>query len=433
MRIGVVGLGYVGSVNALYLAHLGHDVTAYDIQVEKRRQMSDGSIVSIEPGLDTLYNERVASNIKVVEDLAPAVRDMDCVMVAVDTPSREDGSVDHTNAIHVADQMGYILDGIPSSPWVLMRSTMLPEDHKQVMSRLPDTAQLRYVVYPEFTREGSAVEDTIRPDIMVFGGGPDVMDEFIWFLKSLYGRARAKWGYRPVQNMAYMTRDEASMVKYAYNALNAVKVTFANEIGQVCQQLGVDGVEVMEVVTRSARATSSEYLRPGLPYGGSCLPKDVAALGSVAGKRAGRTPVISGLNDFNNAQVQHLVENRIHKKALELFGQPAHFGIVGLAFKENTSDCRESVPEKLAEGLLVFGHRVTAFDPLVIAHPLVERWMEDFRLTDNPEDLRSCNMLLVCHSMRNFPSSVLEGKHIWDAAGVGELVSDVVASYEPIY
>ena len=436
MRIGVVGLGHAGSINALYLAHLGHDVTAYDIQVEKRRQMSDGSIGSIEPGLDNLYNERVASKIEVVDDLAPAVRNMDCVMVEVTAPTRGDGSVDHTHAVHVADQMGYVLDSLPSPPWILMRSTMMPDDHKQVMLRLPGTAQLRYVVYPEFTREGRAVPDTLRPDMMVFGVEPDVTHEFSWFLKYLYDGPRARLGFRPVPYVAYMTRDEASMVKYAQSALNAVQVTFANEIGQVCHQLGVDGVKVMRTVTQSMRAMSSEYLRAGLPYGGACLPKDVAALGGVAGKQDGRTPVISGLNDVNNAQVQHLLEGRVHNKAMELFGQPAHFGIVGLASEENTNDCRESVPGKLAEGLLVLGHRVTAYDPLVIAHPLVERWMEDFRLTDNPEDLRSCNMLLLCHSMKKFPSNVLAGKHILDAAGgweLRELVSNLASSYEPIY
>ena len=352
MKIAVIGLGYVGTVSAGCLVSLGHDVIGVDIDGDKVTKMGMGVSPIQEPGLAELIRiGHGQGRLRATTSIEQAVQESDVALLAVGTPSREDGSTDpqylHTSvreiaeAIHASGKSRYV---------VMSRSTSPPPVHRELIASLAEysgldyESGLAYVCHPEFLREGSAIEDFQHPPKIVFGSHGECRQE----CDALYPGIEAPTFHVGV--------GAAAMVKYADNCFHAVKVTFANEVGMVCRELGVDSKEVMELFCSDTKLNiSANYFRPGTPFGGSCLRKDLRGMLSLARQHQAFLPMLDGVYRSNHLQVESMVDRIL---AME----PMVVGIVGLSFKEGTPDLRESPTLALLHRLEGSGVRVVAYD-----------------------------------------------------------------------
>jgi GDP-mannose 6-dehydrogenase len=354
MKIAIFGLGYVGCVSAACLADAGHTVTGVDVDPHKLALVAEGRSPISEPGLDDLLGLMVRSGrLRVTTDAATAVRESDLSLICVGTPSRRNGSLDTTFLERVVAGIGTALRDHRASHVVAVRSTLLPG---VVTSRLVPILEeasgrrlgqeLGVCVNPEFLREGSAINDFKHPPFTVIGEFDTRAGDV---LLSAYGHLDA-----PVHRVR---PDEASMVKYASNNFHALKVAFANEIGSVCQQLGLDGQEVMGVFCEDRTLNiSPRYLRPGFGFGGSCLPKDLRAIVYAAKELDVATPLLNSVLPSNDAHIQRVVDTVLDTRA-------RHVALLGLSFKAGSDDLRESPFVRLAEALIGKGVQLRVYDP----------------------------------------------------------------------
>jgi GDP-mannose 6-dehydrogenase len=354
MKIAIFGLGYVGSVSAACLAAAGHDITGVDVDPHKLSLIRSGRPPVSEPGLDELLGRMVAEGRLVVsDDTAGAIADADLSLVCVGTPSRRNGSLDTTFLERVMAQIGAALRTSTRYHVVAVRSTVLPGVvRSQLIPLLEETSGRRVgvefgvCVNPEFLREGSAIKDFERPPFTVVGETDARAGDV---LLAAYGHLQA-----PVHRVL---PDEASMVKYASNMFHAVKVAFGNEVGALCQQLGMDGQTVMRIFCEDRDLNiSPRYLRPGFGFGGSCLPKDLRAMVHVAKEVDLSLPLIANVLGSNDAHIQRVVE-----MVLEM-GKP-RVALLGLSFKPGSDDLRESPFVRLAEALIGKGVPLRIYDP----------------------------------------------------------------------
>lgn len=354
MRIAIFGLGYVGSVSAACLAASGHEIIGVDVDQHKLALIRSGQAPVSEPGLDDLLARALTDGrVTVTSDTAAAVGKSDVSLVCVGTPSRRNGSLDTTYLERVMEEIGQALSRSTSYHVVAVRSTVLPG---VVLSRLiPLLEQVSgrkagvdfgVCVNPEFLREGSAIHDFEHPPFTIIGETDARAGDA---LQSMYVHLQA-----PVHRVL---PDEASMVKYASNNFHALKVAFANEIGAVCQQVGIDGQTVMRVFCEDHDLNiSSRYLRPGFGFGGSCLPKDLRAIVYVAKELDVTTPLLASLLPSNDAHIQRVVD-----VVLEM--RKRRVAMLGLSFKLGSDDLRESPFVRLAEGLIGKGVPLRIYDP----------------------------------------------------------------------
>jgi GDP-mannose 6-dehydrogenase len=348
--IAVIGLGYVGCVTAACLSSIGHRVTGVDRDEHKVTSVLRGEAPFYEPGLPELVRENVAAGrLKATTSLADAVQKADLALVCVGTPSEKNGNLGLDQLRRVLGEMGQNLASQqarrPKSLIVAIRSTVFPGTCEEIV--MPALGNGAIVVSnPEFLREGVAVKDFIEPSLIVVGGSDRAAVKFVANI------------YNPLGFEACLvTLRTAEMIKYACNAFHAVKIAFANEIGALSSSLGVDGREVMETVCKDVKLNASAaYLRPGFAFGGSCLPKDLRALVYRAGRLDLSLPLLESTLPSNE---HHLT--RGISAALDL---PAkRLGVIGLAFKENTDDLRESPVVGLLEQLIGKGRDLRVFDP----------------------------------------------------------------------
>ena len=342
-RVSVFGLGYVGSVTAACLARAGHEVVGVDANPDKVARISAAASPIVEPGLPELLAEVVgAGRLRATVSCADAVRDTDLALICVGTPGRANGQLSVAAVERVGSEIGRALRGRDLPFTVVLRSTVLPGTTEQVL--LPALhagaaggcgAPLCVAVNPEFMREGSSLADFARPPLTLVGcEGPEVG----FLLRSLYEGVEAPF-------VQVETRT-AEMVKYVSNSFHALKVSFANEIADLCAALGVDAEQVMRVFFMDRRLNLSEaYLRPGFAFGGSCLPKDLRAL-LYAGRAADvPLPLLGSILPSNEAQIRRAVETVLETRKRRV-------GIVGLSFKPGTDDLRESPMVTLVEALI---------------------------------------------------------------------------------
>lgn len=362
MKIGVLGLGYVGAVTAACLAELGHDVWGYDINSYKRLLFADGFATIEEPGIATLLRTaKKAGRLHVADSEEDLVRKTAMAMVCVPTLSKVDNDDIDLTAIHrVTDRLARGLVGRADYYTIVYRSTLFPGTAQTLVNRLeyrigrPHYSTWELVVHPEFTREGSAIDDFFDPPLCIIGGGTSGLTAGVGHVLMAYGEPTKIQG----EVVPYAT---AELIKYSCNAFHALKVAFANEIAQIADALDVDGVEVMELLVKDKKLNVSEaYLRPGLPFGGACLPKDVRALTYRAKHMLLHIPVIDSIL-FSNAEQQ----NRL--LALVLRTEAKRIGMIGLPFKEHTTDMRESPMVKLLTALLHVGRDVSYYEPTLTA------------------------------------------------------------------
>ena len=353
MKISIFGLGYVGAVSCGCIAALGHEVVGVDVAQAKVDLLNGGQTPILEPGLAELIRDAVAdSRLRATTDVRDAVAASDAALVCVGTPSSATGGVVTTYLENVCREIGEQLRSRTTRFTVFVRSTSLPWIHEYLIQRLAEASGhtvggpvLGYVCHPEFLREGSAVADFYQPPKIVYGTDDALSREVS---ADLYPGIEAPTFFLPT--------NAAAMVKYAANCFHAVKVTFANEIGAMCRSYGVDARDVMEIFCQDTTLNiSTKYLRPGAPFGGSCLPKDLRALLDAARAAATDVPMLSGALSSNGAQIADVVTRAgaVPRQAV---------GVVGLAFKEGTDDVRESPAVAVVEQLLGKGHPLRIFD-----------------------------------------------------------------------
>ena len=353
MRVSVFGLGYVGSVSAAAFAADGHDVVGVDIHQVKVDAINQGRSPIVEPGLDDLLRDAVASGrLRATTSTEEAVRATELSLVCVGTPSRKNGSLDLTYLERVCEQIGDVLATKPDYHVVVVRSTVLPgTTHEHVIPALEKRSGKKYgegfgvAVNPEFLREGSALRDFRHPPLTLIGHNhaADAAPA-----TALYDGIDA-----PLCSTSIRV---AEMMKYTSNAWHAVKVVFANEIGNLCKRVGVDSHDVMNIFCQDDKLNLSPYyLKPGFAFGGSCLPKDVRALQYRAKEVDLSMPLIESVLHSNQLQVQHALD-------LILETGRKRVGLFGFSFKAGTDDLRESPIVILAEALLGKGYHLAIYD-----------------------------------------------------------------------
>jgi GDP-mannose 6-dehydrogenase len=353
MRIGVFGLGYVGCVAATCLARDGHSVTGIDVNPQKVKCIKHGQSPIMEPGLEALIADMVrSSRLQASMDSQATVRNCDVSLVSVGTPSNGNGSLNLQYVENVCREIGAALATKQDYHVVIIRSTVLPGTVQQHLIPLLEQhsgkragVEFGVCMNPEFLREGSALEDYYHPSQTIIGELDQRSGEVA---QQLYAAVDA-----PIIRTAIQT---AEMVKYVNNAFHAAKVVFANEIGNLCKAHQIDGQEVMEIFCKDRRLNiAPTYLKPGFAFGGSCLPKDVRALLHRAKEIDIECSLLSSLLPSNQKQIHkgiELIEN-IGKKKI---------GVLGLSFKANTDDVRESPVVALVETLVGRGYHVHVYD-----------------------------------------------------------------------
>ena len=353
MKVSVFGLGYVGCVSAAAFADEGHEVVGVDVVAEKVAAVNDGRSPIIEPGLDDLLQRGAQSGrLRATTSTEDAVRATALSLICVGTPSRKNGSLDLTYLTRVCHEIGHVLRDKDDYHVVVVRSTVLPgTTHGTVIPTLEAASGKKYgdgfgvAVNPEFLREGTALRDFRHPPLTLVGHNhaADAAPT-----KALYQNLEA-----PLFSASIRV---AEMLKYTSNAWHAVKVVFANEVGNLCKRLGVDSHEVMDIFCHDDKLNLSPYyLKPGFAFGGSCLPKDVRALQYRAKEMDLDMPLLNSVLSSNQLQVQHAIDRIVDTGRRRI-------GLLGFSFKAGTDDLRESPMVLLAEALLGKGYQLCIYD-----------------------------------------------------------------------
>jgi GDP-mannose 6-dehydrogenase len=352
MKISIMGLGYVGAVSAGCLAEEGHEVIGVDPQQSKVDLINAGKTPIIEKDIGEMIARNVAAGrLRATSDVQEAVRLTDLSLICVGTPSMGNGHIDLKYVKRVCEQIGEGLKN-HAGHTVVIRSTMLPGTMRgTVIPALESSSGLKagedfgLCINPEFLREGTAVYDYFHPPKTVIGQIDNASGDV---LEKLYGHLPC-----PLIRTDYET---AEMVKYADNTWHALKVAFANEIGNICKGLGLDSHKLMDIFCQDTKLNLSPYyLKPGFAFGGSCLPKDVRALSYKAKTMDVQVPIINAILPSNQVQIERGIQAVIDKGSKKI-------GILGFSFKAGTDDLRESPIVELAERLIGKGYDLRVYD-----------------------------------------------------------------------
>jgi GDP-mannose 6-dehydrogenase len=355
-RIAVFGLGYVGAVSAASLADQGHLVTGVDINPMKVNLLQRGRSPILEPGLDELIAANVEEGrLRASEDAAAAVAGCDVSFICVGTPSLRNGGVDLSAVERSAEAIGEALPGASRRHTVVVRSTTPPGTCRAtVIPALEASSGLRagvdfgVAVNPEFLREGTSLADFRRPAKTVIGELDSAAGDM---LERIYAHLPGALFRVPVE--------VAELVKYVENAFHALKIAFANEVGAASRQFGIDSHVLMEILCSDTKLNiSTAYLRPGLSFGGSCLPKDMRGLLHTLRRSDLRLPLLESILPSNEEHLRRLLD-------LVIGLDRRRVGVVGLAFKPGTDDLRESPLVELSQQLLGRGFELKIYDPVV--------------------------------------------------------------------
>ncbi len=354
MKITMIGSGYVGLVSGACFSEFGAIVTCYDVDKNKIEDLGGGNVSIYEPGLDTLIQTNLAENkLKFVSDLKTAVQDADLIFIAVGTPSRRgDGYADLTYVFDAVTELAKYLSGYS----VIVNKSTVPVGTARKVSKLIQTtnpaADFDVVSNPEFLREGAAISDFMRPDRIVIG----VESERA---KSLIGEL-----YRPLNlretPILFTDLESAELIKYASNAFLATKISFINELSELCESVGADVHAIAKGMGMDKRI-GDKFLHPGPGYGGSCFPKDAAALLHMANLSEKRLRIVEAAVEANTHQQKRMVTKIL--TALKGKVEGKEIGCLGLTFKPETDDIRESPAITIIKELVESGIKIKVFDP----------------------------------------------------------------------
>jgi GDP-mannose 6-dehydrogenase len=354
MKISIFGLGYVGCVSAGCLAEMGHNVIGVDVNKEKVDLINSGMPTIIEKGIGDLIKTNVRNgNLKATNSAEYAVLNSELSIICVGTPNSEDGNLNLKYIFKVAGEIGNALRKKKSFHTILIRSTVKPGTNDKVgmiiKSKIinAENASEKFGVVsnPEFMREGSAIFDFLNPPYTLIASKSR---KALKISRKLYSKINAGIIETDIKS--------AEIIKYINNTYHALKITFANEVGNICKSLGINSFEVMKLFCSDRKLNISEkYFNPGFAFGGSCLPKDLKALNSLAYEKRTEVPVISNIIKSNEIQIQNAF------RMIEKTGR-RKIGIIGLSFKAGTDDLRNSPSLELAEKLIGKGFSVKIYD-----------------------------------------------------------------------
>ena len=352
MNISIFGLGYVGCVSLGCFAQMGHKVIGVDVNINKIQLINEGKPTIIEKSIARIISSAFKQGmISATNDGIRAVLESEISIISVGTPSTNEGHLNLKYIYNVAREIGNALKNKNDFHIVVIRSTVLPGTNLKVGELIEEASgkvrnnDFAVVTNPEFLREGSAVADFYNPPITILGSDNNFALEK---LEKLYNSIQA-----PVKKVDIKV---AEIIKYVNNSFHALKITFANEVGNICKKLDIDSHVVMDLFVQDKQLNLSEYyFRPGFAYGGSCLPKDLKALQTIAHDNYLNSPVLENIENSNRNQKQlaiQLIEKRKNKK----------LGILGLSFKADTDDLRNSPIVEVAEYFLGRGYQISIFD-----------------------------------------------------------------------
>jgi GDP-mannose 6-dehydrogenase len=352
MNVAVFGLGYVGCVSAACLADLGHAVTGVDVSPDKINKVNGGVSPIVEPGIGDVVARAVThGRLRATADTAHAMAGAEVALICVGTPSTHHGALDYRQLLHVAEQLAPVLATATTRPVIAVRSTVMADILlREFLPRLEaggarNGRDFDLCVNPEFLREGSAVKDFQSAPLTLIGEmDPLSGDRLACVYKGVDS---------PIVRVDIAT---ASLIKYASNAYHAMKIVFANELGVLCERLGADSHTVMDVFCQDTKLNISRaYLKPGFAFGGSCLPKDLRAMLYRARHADADLPALGALLRSNEMHIQRALD------AIVASGR-RRIGVIGLSFKSNTDDLRESPMVTLVEHLIGRGFDLRVFD-----------------------------------------------------------------------
>jgi UDPglucose 6-dehydrogenase len=364
MNIAVVGTGYVGLVTGTCLAETGNTVVCVDINEEKVKKMKDGVVPIYEPHLDVLFHRNIkAGRLSFTTNLAEAIEKAKIIFLALPTPPGEDGSADLSYIIGVAKDLGKIIKDykvivdkstVPVGTADKVREAMLEtmKGNPNFPTATEQASAFDVVSNPEFLREGFAVDDFLKPDRVVIGSSNDRARKLMEELYKPY--------VRQGNPIIFMDEKSAELTKYAANAFLATKITFMNEIANLCERLGAD-VDMVRIGIGSDERIGKRFLFPGIGYGGSCFPKDVQALSKSSKEVNYDFSLLNAVMQVNETQKTIIIPKVKRFFNNDLKGK--HFALWGLAFKPDTDDIREAPALYLIKELTAAGATVTAFDP----------------------------------------------------------------------
>ena len=442
--VGVVGTGYVGLTTGACLAHTGHRVTCVDKNARLVADLGEGRMPFYEPGLEGLVEGGVRhGRLRFSTELAPVVRRAEVVFIAVDTPQSEGGSADLASVAAVARGIGRALSEVGTDrerPLVVGNKSTVPVGSGDYVSMLiregaeeggNGAVDYRVVSNPEFLREGSAIYDCLFPDRIVVGAGHrDALDTMRALYEPVIEQSfPTEFDPRPKVTVPFVTTDlvSAEMIKYAANAFLATKISFVNEISNLCELVGADVAEVSSGIGLDGRI-GSRFLGAGIGWGGSCFPKDVAALRAVAREYDYEPLLLDATVAVNESQRKRVV-SKLQRELRTLKGK--RVALLGLAFKPNTDDIREAPSLEIARSLNALGARVVGYDP--VAGKAAARLVPEMKVVFDPyealagahaavvvtewEELRTLDLQKAASLMRKGPMLV-DGRNALDPASV---------------
>ncbi|KPL59405.1 UDP-glucose dehydrogenase family protein [Rossellomorea vietnamensis] len=350
MNISVIGAGYVGLVTGACLAEIGHHVICLDVNKEKVEMLKSGKSPIYEPGIDDLLQKTTQSgHLSFTTDYPVACEKAEVIIIAVGTPSRPDGSADLSALQDVAEKIGF--HARHDGPIIVTKSTVPVGTNRKIRSWLNthQTGKFRIASNPEFLREGSAIHDTFNGDRIVIGAEEEETAKRLEEMVAPFGVP-----------ILHTSIESAEMIKYSSNAFLATKISFINEIANLCEKLGANVEDVAKGMGMDQRIGSS-FLQAGIGYGGSCFPKDTNALVQMAGEMEHDFELLESVIHVNAKQQVKLVQ-MAKKRFKDLKGKRA--GLLGLSFKPNTDDIREAASMEMINLLLDEGVQVTVYDPV---------------------------------------------------------------------
>ncbi len=417
MKIAVVGTGYVGLVTGTCFAETGNQVICVDIDQSKVEKLSSGQITIYEPGLEKIFLRNQKENrLQFTTNLEEGIKDAQVIFLALPTPPGEDGSADLKYILGVADDLGKILKDYKV---IIDKSTVPVGTAARVHAAIAKNATVDFDVVsnPEFLREGVAVDDFMKPDRVVIGTSSDRAKKT---MNDLYAPF-----VRQGNPIIFMDEKSAELTKYAANSFLATKITFMNEIAQMCELLGAD-VDMVRRGIGSDERIGKRFLFPGIGYGGSCFPKDVQALAKSAQEVNYNFKILDAVMEVNEKQKLHLVPKIKDYFKGDLKGKK--FALWGLAFKPNTDDIREAPALYIIDELIAAGATVATFDPEAMNN--VQKLVGD-KVTfvhSQYDALHSADALIIATEWSEFRtpdferiSSLLKNKAIFDGRNLFDL------------
>lgn len=425
MKVTIIGTGYVGLTTGVCLADLGHDVACIDNDLEKLEKLNRGVSPIFEPGLDELIvKNQKAGRVRFSDNIADAVKESEIIFICVNTPPKEDGHADLKYVEAVARQIAQSLDGQYK---VIVDKSTVPvktaEKVKETILRYSvKNAKFDVVSNPEFLREGSALKDTFEPDRIVIGADSnEAKEKMLDLYKPLIDKTAA-----PVKIVSVRS---AELIKHGANTFLATKISFANLIAQTCEEAGADALEVLEAIGLDKRI-GNQFLKPGIGFGGSCFPKDIAAYKKTLEVLGIDNSLVDAVEKINEEAINRFL-HKIEKELWVLDGK--QIGVLGLAFKPDTDDIRNSPALRLIEKLKNDGAKIVAYDPQAMEN--TKKAISDIKYATDPYEVaKGSEALVICTEWDEFKKLdlakikalmvtpiIFDGRNIFEPAKMKEL------------